>query len=109
MTPPKHEQFRPPDVDDDREVGMGTRWKVDRHIPVATIISLGLFVVVQTATLSYGWATMSSRIEVLERQVTATAPFSERLVKLETKFDGALESLTEIKNILRQVPTRAAP
>lgn len=85
------------------------RWKVDRHIPIATIISLGMFVLIQTATLSYGWATMSGRIDVLERQATATAPLSERLVKLETKFDNAIESLTEIKNLMRQIPTRAAP
>lgn len=104
----KTEPLRPSNViiDDEKasEMSGNARWSIDRHIPVATIISLFLFILGQTAVLSYGWASMNSRIDVLERQATLSAPLSERLVRLETKFDGVVDGLTEIKSILRQAP-----
>ena len=117
MAPPRHEQNRPPDVEiDDLEDIDLTRWKVDRHIPVALLIAL----FAQTGGAIWWAASTSGRVDVLERQAvanasavvataTSSATLSERMVKLETKFDGVAESLTEIKNILRQVPTRQAP
>lgn len=92
------------------------QWVIDKHIPVALIVML----MMQTGGALWWAASISGRVDVLERQTTAgatavvatataSATLSERLVKLETKFDGAIESLTEIKALLRQVPTRAAP
>lgn len=96
------------------------RWKIDRHVPIANIASLGLFLLTQTAVLSYGWATMAARIEALERDratastavevaVRSSTALSERVVEVKTRLDGVVESMSEIKALLRQVPTRAAP
>lgn len=95
-------------------------WRLDKHIPIALIFSITVIVIGQTAALSYGWASMSSRVEQLERQsmaasVTAevaakgTSALSERVVEIKTRVDGVAESLNEIKSILRQVPTRTNP
>jgi len=90
-------------------------WHIDKHIPVALIVTIALFVLGQTAAFSYWGATMGGRVDQLERdRATAVvavetasksaAGLSERLVRLETKFDGAVEALAEIKSILRQPP-----
>lgn len=84
-------------------------WRVSKQINVATIISLGAFVVVQTATLSYGWATMSARIDMLEKAAIPVVSQGERLIRLETKFDGMGDTLKEIRAAIEKVPTRAAP
>lgn len=77
-----------------------TSWVIDKHIPLALLCAIG----VQSCTAVWWAASVSGRIDVLERQANASAPISERLVKLETKFDSVSETLTEIKNILRQPP-----
>lgn len=118
MTPPKSEQFRPPDVEaDDGPEGFDvTRWKVDRHVPVALLLAICL----QTGAAFWWGGVTSTRIENLERDrstalqavdvaAKSTGALSERVVEIKTRLDGAIESLTEIKALLRQVPTRAAP
>jgi hypothetical protein len=99
----------PPDVEDG-EAAMGSaRWQIDRHVNLSMVGAIAL----QTAIAIWWAATFSAsitgRVEVLERQAVTTAPLSERLVKIETKFDGMTETLTEIKNLIRQVPTRSEP
>lgn len=84
-------------------------WRVSKQINVATIVSLGAFVVVQTATLSYGWASMSSRIDALEKSAMPVVSQGERLIRLETKFDGVLDTLKEIRAAIEKVPTRQQP
>lgn len=120
MTPPKTEQFRPPDVEaDDREatdMRIDRHWVLDKRIPLPLLAGIGL----QTGAFIWWVATFSAvitgrvdaqgdRIVNLEHTVTSLGPISERLVKMETKFDAVAESLTEIKALLRQVPTRQAP
>jgi hypothetical protein len=86
-------------------------WHIDKHIPLALVGAIML----QTAAGVWWAATTSSRVDGLERdRATAvvavdtaarnSSAISERMVKLETKFDGMADSLTEIKNILRQPP-----
>lgn len=88
---------------------MTSKWTIDKHIPLAMIGAIAM----QSAVAIWWAATFSAsitgRVDVLERQALTAAPLSERMVKLETKFDGMAETLVEIKNLLRQVPTRAEP
>lgn len=80
-------------------------WVIDKHIPLALLGAIAL----QSGAALWWAASISSRVDVLERQATTSAPMSERLVRLETKFDGVVDSLVEIKNILRQTPSRQQP
>jgi hypothetical protein len=72
-------------------------WVLDKKIPLALIGAI----ILQGFVALWWAAGMNNRVEVLERQAVSTAPMSERLVKLETKFDAAIETLAEIKVILR--------
>jgi hypothetical protein len=99
-----HEPIFPPDVEEPEEGSMRSdrNWKIDKHIPVALIAALAF----QSGGALWWAATISGRIDVLERQATSAAPLSERMVKMETKFDAVADTLQEIKAILRQVPLR---
>ena len=88
-----------------------SNWRIDKHIPIALVGAILL----QTAAGIWWAATTNGRVDGLERdRATAVVAvdtaaknsqvLSERMVKLETKFDGMAESLTEIKNLLRQAP-----
>lgn len=117
MTPPKPEQFRPPDVEVDEEApGVTSRWKLDRHVPLALLAGIGLqtFVAIWwaatfSATITGRVDAQGDRIITLERTVTSLGPISERLVKMETKFDAVVDTLKEIKTAIEKVPTRQQP
>lgn len=72
-------------------------WRVDKHIPLALILAI----LVQTATLAWWASGVDHRLDALEHQTVNTNSQSERLVKLETKFDGLIDSVNEIKTLLR--------
>lgn len=73
-------------------------WSVDKKIPVALIVTL----VVQTAGIVWWGATTSARINVLEQKAETAAPQGERLTRVEVKVDNIIESMSEIKQILRK-------
>jgi len=85
-------------------------WMLDRKVPVALIAAILL----QSAVGIWWAATQSTKIDSLERQAGAavvavqnatasSASLSERLTKLETKFDYVVDGLVEVKALLRQM------
>lgn len=72
-------------------------WHLDKKVPIAFIVTIAI----QTAGFFYWIGTTTSRIDVLERAMLASAPQSERIVRIETKVEALKDSLTEIKTILR--------
>lgn len=68
-------------------------WQVDRHIPVALLLAM----VIQTVGIVWWAATLTGRVAELEQKVATLQPASERLIRLETRFESVLEKLTEIK------------
>lgn len=85
---------------------MANQWKLDRGVPLALLGGIGL----QTCIAIWWAATFSAaiteRVGVLEKQMAVSAPISERLVKIETKFDGIKETVDKIEALIRQ-PVRA--
>jgi hypothetical protein len=75
-------------------------WHLDRKVPIALILALGA----QTSAVSWWAATLSARVDLLERQVLAIAPQSERIIRLESKVDGIATSLWEIKALIDRRP-----
>lgn len=111
VTPPKHEPLRPPDVevDDEEPTDLASRWKIDRHVPLALIGAILL----QSAVAIY-WAgsfsaSITGRVDVLEKQMAISAPVSERIVRLETKFDSVKETVDKIEALIRGVSRAPAP
>jgi hypothetical protein len=79
------------------------RWSVDRRIPLASIA----VVFVQSLAIAWYASNASTRLDQVEKQALAYAPQAERLIRLETKTEAIVASLTEIKEILRRpLPTK---
>lgn len=72
-------------------------WTLDRKVPLALIVA----VAVQTFSMGWFAAALSSRVDILERQATGFVPQTERLIRLETKMENLREGLVEIKALLR--------
>lgn len=82
-------------------------WRVERKVPVAIIITLALQLVVQLVAAAWWASNTSARLTAVETQITAAAPQAVSIAKLETKVDGVVASISEIKDILRrQQPVR---
>jgi hypothetical protein len=76
------------------------RWHLDRRVPIALIVALAA----QTSAVSWWAATLSARVDLLERQVPAIGPQAERIIRLESKVDAITGSLWEIKALIDRRP-----
>lgn len=84
------------------------RWKVDKHIPVALIVSMFATLLGQGA-LGLWWASqMDARVAHLELTQRNTPNPSDRLVRLEVRFDTMIERLVELKQLIT-TPTPRRP
>jgi hypothetical protein len=75
-------------------------WHLDRKVPIALIVALAA----QTGAVSWWAATLSVRVDLLERQVTTIGPQAERIIRLESKVDGISGTLSEIKTLIDRRP-----
>jgi len=76
------------------------QWHLDRRVPIALIVALGA----QTSAVSWWAATLSARVDLLERQAVAIGPQAERIIRLESKVDGITGTLWEIKGLIDRRP-----
>jgi hypothetical protein len=76
------------------------KWHLDRKVPIALILALAI----QTSAVSWWAATLSARVDLLERQAVAIGPQAERIIRLETKVDGITGGLSEIKALIDRRP-----
>jgi len=76
------------------------KWHLDRNVLIALIVALA----VQTSAVSWWAATLSARVDLLERQAVAIGPQAERIIRLETKVDGITGGLSEIKALIDRRP-----
>jgi hypothetical protein len=74
-----------------------SEWHLDKKVPIALIASLAI----QTIAIVWWAASLSTRVDALERQYLATVPRMESVIRLETKVDGLTSSLSELKAMLR--------
>ena len=81
------------------------RWVLDRHIPLALIVTI----VVQTIVAVWGASNLWARVGELEREVATLTPQAERLIRLEEKLASVQATLTEIKALLRDARRSAVP
>lgn len=74
------------------------QWHLDRRVPLALIIAI----VLQTGSFIWWAARTDARVDALEISNNRSSPQIERIVRLETKMDGVVDSLKEIKDLMRQ-------
>ena len=72
-------------------------WRLDRKVPLVLILAIAL----QTLAVVWGAATLSARVEVLEKQATAIAPLAEKVIRLETRLEAIQQGIAEIKTLIR--------
>lgn len=89
-------RHRPADVVDQSD----TRWHVDRKIPLALIFTI----FIQTGGVVWWGASISARIETLEKRADSAAPQGDRLTRVEVRLDAVQDGIAEIKSILRREP-----
>jgi hypothetical protein len=77
-------------------------WHVGKEIPLALSFWLGMWVSGQNARVS----DIERTVRTIEKKLEAMPAQAERLVRVETKTDGILATLSEIKNTLRQPSLR---
>lgn len=77
-------------------------WQVERKVPLALILTVLGGLVVQAFVAGVWASSTNNRIENLEKRPDISAVHAERIVRLETKMDSALASMTEIKTLLQQ-------
>lgn len=81
------------------------RWQVDRHIPLALIFSIMATVIGQTVAGAMWVASISGRLETVERKVEQQAmilgPIVERSIRLETRMESLIEGQARVEQVLR--------
>lgn len=85
---------------------ISSKWQIDRHIPVGTLIAIG----VQTLAFAYFLGGVSQRVADLERRGSEVVVISqqlqgvsERLARAETRSDNALTLLGDVKDRIKEL------
>lgn len=78
------------------------RWKIDKRIPLAVIITL----LVQLAGTLI-WATqLDARVNHIEQQSTGNYSLNERFGRLEERLDNVKQDTDALKRLLAQLTER---
>jgi hypothetical protein len=85
-----------PEVDGRALDPNGRRWQIDKHIPLALILTI----VLQTATIVWWAAGINHEVADLKQRALSAATQPERIVRLETRLDAISDSLNEIRRLL---------
>lgn len=83
-----------------------TTWKVDRHIPIALIVSTFAAMLGQGGFILWWASQMDARVAHIELIQRTTPNPADRLVRLEVRFDNMIERLVEIKQLMTTPPRR---
>ena len=86
------------------------KWRLDRHIPLALIVTIIMAVLTQTVAGVWWASAINQRLyDVEQRQAILQPQAAERLVKLETTLEFISKGVEEIKVYLRNPhqPARA--
>ncbi len=74
------------------------KWHLDKRIPIALIVTI----LVQTFAMGWWAASLSQRVDVLERNATAAVPRLESVIRLEAKVDAINVTLQELKALVNR-------
>ncbi len=91
---------------DDGENGSQKHWHVSRNIPVAFIVTMVIYAVVQTATAAWFASAMNFRVETLEKAQVIAAPQGERITRVEEKLISIDKGVTRIEALLTKPVNR---
>jgi hypothetical protein len=84
----------------ERSVLQSRHWTVDRRLPIALLLAIA----VQSATVAWWAATLSTRIEGLEKRQEAVSSQGERLVRVEESVNSLKGGIQDLKLLLLTPP-----
>ena len=76
------------------------QWHVDRGIPVAWLIGMLFYAVVQAAVGGWFASNIYSRVSTVELTQAAVAPNTERLTRVEEQLKGITVSMNRVEALL---------
>lgn len=79
------------------EMDADARWHLDKRVPISLLVAMFF----QTIGAFWWAATISERINNLEKRAESVAPQADRLTRVEVKLDVVQENLGEIKRLLQ--------
>jgi hypothetical protein len=74
------------------------KWHLDKKVPVALIVTIAF----QTTAIVWWAASVSQRVDALERNAMAAIPRLESVIRLETKVDFVSATLQELKALINR-------
>lgn len=74
------------------------RWSIDKHIPVALILSI----VIQTAGIIWWASSITARVDALERSLADSRNLPERIARVEGFLTSINDTLSRIDRKLDQ-------
>ena len=91
------------------ENGENNNWKVDKHVPLASIISGAVFVLLQTVAITAYLAVLGSRVTTLEDNAKVSASQGEKIAVIQEKVTTLQAAFTRLEEWLRQNVTPKSP
>lgn len=73
------------------------RWHLDKRVPIALLLAM----LIQTGGAFWWAATISERINNLEKRADASAPQADRLTRVEVKLDGVMDSIGRVERLIQ--------
>jgi len=80
-------------------------WKLDWHIPVATIVTWIATIGFQSAVIVWWAAGIDSRVSSLEAAYNAV-PSAERVGRIEERLGGIADNVKDVKQLLQDRQAR---
>lgn len=77
-------------------------WHLDKRVPLALIVAI----LAQTFAFGYITASITSRVDGLEKYVSARAMDGERLARMETQLLYVTQGISEIRAEIKGRPER---
>ena len=80
------------------EIDVTEHWHLDKRVPLALIVTI----FIQTVGIVWWAASISQRVDQIEKRQIERSAQSERLVRVEEAIRFVQENIVEIKTLLKQ-------
>ena len=85
-----------------RNIESERHWHLDRRVPVALIVTI----IMQTIGIVWWAASISARVDVLERRLEETRTNQSRIVRLEANQSAVYQRLDRIEAASRRIEAK---
>jgi hypothetical protein len=87
----------------DKSDDAGTKWRLDKHIPIALLLAIGMQTAIAiwwAASVSASVAAIQARVDKLETNTALTIAQGNQLAAVDAKLTATQESIREVKSMV---------